>query len=206
VQAAPTTRGRRADARRNIAAILDAAEDCLAKNPDASIGHIAGAARVGRVTLYGHFASRAELVDAVFARVVTRTAHSLDEVDLSGDPRQALTRLVATSWQIIAQHRALLLAAQRELPPERIRDHHDQPMRRVRTLITRGRRTGAFRADLPVTWLVATFYSLIHGAADEINAGRLSEAHAAEMIATTLLSAYTPPGPISEPAGVSGRS
>ena len=58
-------RERRADARRNIAAILDAALLCLARDPDASIADIAQAAGVGRVTLYGHFKSRADLIDAV---------------------------------------------------------------------------------------------------------------------------------------------
>jgi AcrR family transcriptional regulator len=63
-------RGRRADARRNINAILDAALTCLSRDPDVSIGEIAKTAGVGRVTLYGHFASRTELVDAVFARTI----------------------------------------------------------------------------------------------------------------------------------------
>jgi TetR/AcrR family transcriptional repressor of mexCD-oprJ operon len=42
---------RRADARKNIAAILEAATACLAKDPDVSINEIAKAAGVGRVTL-----------------------------------------------------------------------------------------------------------------------------------------------------------
>ncbi|MGH3403828.1 MAG: hypothetical protein ACRDRJ_15215 [Streptosporangiaceae bacterium] len=43
---------RRADARRNIAAILEAALDCLARDPQASIADIAAGAGVGRITLY----------------------------------------------------------------------------------------------------------------------------------------------------------
>jgi AcrR family transcriptional regulator len=185
---------RRADARRNIDAILDAALACLTRDPLASIADIATAAGVGRVTLYGHFGTRAELVDAAFARVVTRTDAALDAVDLTGDPAAALGRLVATSWRIVAEHRALLVAAERVLPPERIREHHDRPMRRVRALLQRGRTAGAFRTDLPTRWLVAVFYTVLHGAADEITAGRLDEQHAAATITATLLAAYTPPG------------
>lgn len=187
-------RDRRADARRNAAAILDAAEARLATNPDASIGEIATAAGVGRVTLYGHFNSRSALVDSAFARAVKRADHALDSVDLTGEPRAALAHLIRSSWTVIDRSRALLLAAQRALPPERIRDLHESPMRRVRDLLERGRAEGAFRTDLPESWMVATFYSVMHAAADEIAAGRLAGDDAGEVLATTLLAAFTSPG------------
>jgi AcrR family transcriptional regulator len=192
-QAAPE-RERRADARRNITAILDAALDCLARDPQAGVGEIARAAGVGRVTLYGHFPSRAELIDAAFTHGLRHADEILDAVDLSGDPRQALSRLVDSSWQVIEQYQSALAAAEQELPPERIRAHHDGPMGRVRGLIERGQRDGAFRADLSAEWLVAVFYNVMHGAAREVGAGRLDPAGAAQVITRTLLAAYTPPG------------
>ncbi|MGP3963055.1 TetR/AcrR family transcriptional regulator [Nonomuraea sp. 3N208] len=187
--------GRRADARRNISVILDAALTCLARDPDASVGEIAKAAGVGRATLYGHFPSRAELVDAVFAQAVQRAERALSAIDTTGDPRLALTSLIASSWRLISEFRALLLAAERELPAERIRAHHDQPLHRVQELITRGQRNGVFRRDLPASWLATTFYSMLHGAADEVTAGRLPDHDAIQMITATLLSAYSPPEP-----------
>ncbi|TDD69694.1 TetR/AcrR family transcriptional regulator [Jiangella aurantiaca] len=190
----PVTTGKRADAQRNVAAILDAAAACLVRDPDASVSDIAAAAGVGRVTLYGHFASRTELVDAVFVRAVTRAHEALDAVDLTGDARQALARLVASSWQVIDESRMLLVAAQHTLPPERIRKLHENPMRRVRSLLERGRAAGVFRFDLPADWLVAVFYTVVHGAADEIGAGRLAAEAAADAITATLLAAFTPPG------------
>ncbi len=192
--AEPRERDRRADARRNIASILEAAQDCLGRDPTASIADIAQAAGVGRVTLYGHFGSRAELVDAVFRRALSHADAILDAVDLGGEPRQALTRLVASSWRILDQHSVLLLAAERELPSEHIRARHDGPMSRVQALIRRGQQDGAFRSDLPAQWLTAVFYSAMHGAAAEISAGRLPAADAAQVISATLLAAYTPPG------------
>lgn len=187
-------RGRRADAQRSIAAILDAAQACLTRDPDASTSQIASTAGVGRVTLYGHFPSRADLVDAVFAHTLNDAGETLDALDLTGDPREALDRLVTSSWQIVYQFRALLQAAQRTLGPERIREHHERPLRRVQALLARGQREGAFRTDLPVSWLAATFYSVMHGAADEIAAGRLAEQDTSRMISATLLAAFTPPG------------
>ena len=194
-------RGRRADARRNIAAILDAALDCLSRDPQASVADIAAAAGVGRVTLYGHFASRAALIDAALGHALRRADQILDAVDLSGDPRDALARLVASSWQILDRFRGALAAAERELPPGRIRASHDEPMSRVQTLISRGQREAVFRADLPTDWLVALFYTVMHGAAAEIGAGRLQSAQAARVITATLLAAYTPPGAAVPSAG-----
>ncbi|SDU76678.1 TetR/AcrR family transcriptional regulator [Jiangella alkaliphila] len=190
----PVTTGRRADAQRNVAAILDAAAECLVRDPDASVSDIAAAAGVGRVTLYGHFASRTDLVDAVFVRAVARAHEALDAVDLTGDARAALARLVASSWRVIDESRLLLVAAQHALPPERIRELHENPMGRVRSLLERGRAAGVFRFDLPADWLVAVFYTVIHGAADELGAGRLAPDAAADTITATLLAAFTPPG------------
>src|SRR5258708_2710498 len=114
-RSAPPVRERRADARRNVAAILDAAQHCLARDPDANVSEIAQAAGVGRVTLYGHFKTRADLVDAVLARTVAQADAVLDTTDTTGDPREALTRLIASTWQIVDQFRSLLRAAQSEL-------------------------------------------------------------------------------------------
>jgi TetR/AcrR family transcriptional regulator, mexCD-oprJ operon repressor len=184
---------RRADARRNIMAILDAAQSCLARDTDASVADIAKAAGVGRVTLYGHFSTRADLVDAVLMRTVEQADVALDATDTTGDPRQALTRLVGASWQIVHQFRSVLQAAQRELPAERIRAVHDRILRRVQTIVDRGRHAGVFRDDLPKRWLVTTVFSLMHAAAEDTAAGRLDAEDAARIVSATLLAALTPP-------------
>lgn len=190
----PATRTKRADAQRNIEAILDAALDCLSRNPDASVGEIAAAAGVGRVTLYGHFPSRAQLIDAAFARAIADGEAALDGVDLSGDARKALGRLIESSWMLVDRFRSLLAAAQETLPPGRIRALHTAPMERVHKLLERGQAEGVFRSDLPSSWLVGTMHSVMHGAAEEIQAGRLTTDDAARVITATVLAAFTPPG------------
>ena len=189
----PAPRAQRADARRNVAAILDAAADCLARDPETSVADIAAVAGVGRITVYGHFKTRADLVDAVLARTVQRADVILDATDTGGDPQDALARLVASSWLIVHQFRNILLAAQRELPAERIRGVHDPILRRVQSLIGRGQQAGAFRTDLPGEWLVTTAFSLMHAAAEDAAAGRVSAGDAARLITATLVAAYTPP-------------
>lgn len=185
---------KRADAQRNIAAILDAAVTTLGRDPEASVSEIAQAAGVGRVTLYGHFPNRADLVDAALAKAIADGHAALDEVDLAGDPRAALARLISSSWLLVNRSRALLLAAQGALPPGRIRDLHAGPAERVERLVERGRLEGAFRTDLPTSWLVSVLHSVMHSAADEINAGRLTAGDAAAYITATVLAAFTPPG------------
>ncbi len=185
---------KRADAQRSIAAILAAAVECLGRNPEASVSEIAKVAGVGRVTLYGHFPNRADLVDAAVAWAIHEGQADLAEVDLDGDPRQALARLIETSWLLVAQSRSLLLAAQSVLPPGRIRALHAGPAERVQGLVERGRAEGVFRTDLPTSWLVGTMHSVMHNAADEINAGRLATEQAADFITATLVAAFTPPG------------
>jgi len=189
-------REQRSDARRNRTAILDAALDCLARDPQASIIDIAQAAGVGRVTLYGHFATRSQLIEAAFVHALRQAEATLDAIDLSGDPRECLVLLASSSWQIMDRYRGALAAAQRELPLGRIRSHVDEPMDRVAALIRRGQRSGVFRSDLPVDWLVALFYTVMHGAVSEIAAGRLLAGDAAGVINATLLAAYTAPGAV----------
>jgi TetR/AcrR family transcriptional regulator, mexCD-oprJ operon repressor len=181
---------RRADAERNIAAILDAGLVCFSRNADASVAEVARAAGVGRVTLYGHFPSREALMDAVLAHAIRQANTVLDAEAIDHGPASdALSRLVRSSWRVIDHHRSLLAAAHRDLPPARIRQHHDQAMARVQRLIARGQEEGDFRTDLPRPWLVATFYSLMHGAAEEVDAGRLDPAQAPGVLAATILAA-----------------
>lgn len=188
----PAQRAQRADARRNVSAILDAATDCLARDPEMSVADIASHAGVARITLYGHFKTRTELVDAVLTRTLDRADAILEHTDTGGEPSAALSRLVGSSWQIVVQYRNILAAARRELPPERIRGTHDRVLRRIRMLITRGQRSGAFRTDLPKTWLTTVAFSLMHAAAEDVNAGRLKPDQAGTVITQTLLAAYAP--------------
>jgi TetR/AcrR family transcriptional regulator, mexCD-oprJ operon repressor len=190
----PKAAAKRADAQRNIVAILEAATECLTLDPAASTSEIAKAAGVGRVTLYGHFPSRAELIDAVFVHAIEGGEGALGQVDLTGDPRDALARLIESSWHLVDRYSSLLIAAQDSLPPGRVRELHADPMARVERLLERGRKEGVFRTDLPTSWLVSAMHNVMHGAAGEIHGGRLTPDNAAGYITLTLVAAFTPPG------------
>ena len=185
---------RRADAERSIAAILDAGLACFSSNPETTMTAVARTAGVGRVTLYAHFPSREALLEAVLAHTLDQANQALGAEDHDQGPApQALARLIRSSWRILDRHRSLLEAATRELGPSRVREHHDLVLARLERLLDRGQHEGAFRTDLPRSWLVTTFYSLMHAAAQEVDAGRLAPSAAADALQATLLAALNPP-------------
>ncbi|GAA1710992.1 TetR/AcrR family transcriptional regulator [Nonomuraea bangladeshensis] len=185
---------RRADAERNIAAILEAATRLLSADPAGSVADIAKAAGVGRVTLYGHFPSREALVDAVLEHAVGLADAVLDDPGLDERPApEAMAALLHSSWEVLDRHRRLFVAADRIMATERIRGHHERPLRRVERLIERGRREGDFRTDLPLPWLVTTFFSIIHSAAQERESGRLPAEDVERVLVTTMLSLLASP-------------
>ncbi|WP_331767270.1 TetR/AcrR family transcriptional regulator [Embleya sp. NBC_00896] len=185
---------RRADAQRNIDTILAAALDAFARDPEVTMTDIARAAGVGRVTLYGHFASRDVLLAASITKVLGDVNAVLDAADLAtGTATEALARLTGGAWQVLDRCRGLRLAALKGLGEESLRRHHAQVLGRLEEVIVRGRAEGDIRTDLPLPWLTATYYGLIHAAADEVDAGRLDRAAAGDTVATTLLAAFAVP-------------
>ncbi|OZM70683.1 TetR family transcriptional regulator [Amycolatopsis antarctica] len=190
----PVRPRRRADAERSIARIVSAARMTLGVHPDATIDDIAKAAGVGRMTLYGHFANRAELVEAALVEALRCGEEVLAAVDLTGNARQALTRLLHSSWTLVAESMALLEAAEGTLPAGRIRELHAAPSARMEELIRRGQADGDFRSDLPTSWLISVVHYVLHGAAAEIRAGRMP-ANPAGTVTATVQSILTVPAP-----------
>lgn len=184
-----TAAPKRADARRNIEAIVDAATRLLAVDPDASINDIAKAAGVGRVTLYGHFDSRAALIAEVTRRAVEHTEAALAEVDLEGEADAALGRLLEATWRLTYRYGALVVAAEQVLPVEQMHSIHDAPAARVARLLHRGRADGVFRDDQPVAWQLSAVQSVLHGAATAVHRGEITAEQAPGLVRETALAA-----------------
>ncbi|UUY05280.1 TetR/AcrR family transcriptional regulator [Svornostia abyssi] len=93
------TRSPRADAERNRSRILEHAARLIASDPEASMVQIAEASGVGRATLYRHFASREEVVNALREQAFTRAQSIIADALAPGDngagPSAKLGRLIA---------------------------------------------------------------------------------------------------------------
>ena len=188
-----TTPLKRADARRNIEAIIDAATTLLAVNPDASVQDIAKAAGVGRVTLYGHFDSRTALIAEVATRAIAQTEISLNEIALDGDPRDAMARLLVATWHLTHRFGGIVVAAGQALAPAEMRRAHEGPAKRVRALLERGRKQGRFRADMPVEWQITTIQAVLHAASAAVHRGEFTDEQAPRLVTETVLAVLAAP-------------
>lgn len=171
---------------RNRDAILQAAAECLSVDPSASLADIAQAAGIARITLYGHFSSRNELLAELVRTSMERVEAELASVDLSGSVWHALESLVASSWRLVNSLSVLRGVAEQALPDEEMHDSHTNPRTRVEHLLARGRADGSFRDDQSIAWQTACYFSLLHGAAAEVRAGRLREDEVQSSLIQTL--------------------
>lgn len=86
-----TTRGLRADARRNRQRLLDVAVRAFSeRGTDASLEAIAKEAGVGIGTLYRHFPTREALLEAAYRNEVARVCDSVEELLAQYPPDQAM--------------------------------------------------------------------------------------------------------------------
>ncbi len=181
---------RRADAERNIDAIVEAALRIVLAGGSLNMTALAREAGVSRVTLYAHFPGQEGVLEAAVERALARAKDALAGLELDRDPApDALARLLRSQWKTLAGYRNLYMLAATDVSPDRLRALHSPVFGRVKKLIVRGQAEGHFRTDLPRDWLVAVIYGLMHQAAEEVSARRLSEARAGGVVAKTVLSA-----------------
>jgi AcrR family transcriptional regulator len=101
----------RADARRNLHALLDAAMQVFATSGvDAPIRDIAEKAGVGVGTLYRHFPQRSDLIVAVFRKEVDACAAAAPTLAAQYEPGEALERWLNRFIEFVAAKRGLSAA------------------------------------------------------------------------------------------------
>jgi AcrR family transcriptional regulator len=142
-------KGVRADARRNRARILAAADEVFAENgPAASTEQIATRAGVASGTIFRHFPTKQALLQAIMKDLLQRLIDEADALAADGDPETALSEFFTrTVEQAARKHTVIDLLTQSGMDPriaEAVRLLHDG----VHRLLARAQAAGAVRPDV----------------------------------------------------------
>lgn len=199
-ETSPGARRRRADARHNADAILDAAARVLTERPESGLAEVAKRAGISRQTLYAHFPSRDTLIHALIERATARVVAALDAADLDTGPADAaLVRLLETGWRSFDTDPFLLHLSAPPVSAEQDRDRHAPILHRLRALIERGQREGDIDPEVAVDWILAAVLALGHAAGEEVRAGRMDTAKAIESLRISIPRLVRPdPRPVPE--------
>jgi AcrR family transcriptional regulator len=191
---APAPRRRRADAERSVAAILDAGLEALASDPDSSMSEIARRAGVVRATVYVHFPTRSDLLDAVMEHATAQVVEAMRGAEPHrGEPAEALERVLRATWRQLAQFHGLLALNAARLSVEELHRRHVPMLDQIEPLIERGQKQGVFRSDLPVAWHLAVVRAIVHAASAAVQGGRIAESDAEAAMLTTAINAIATP-------------
>jgi AcrR family transcriptional regulator len=141
----------RADARRNRARVLAAAEEAFAaEGLSVPLDEIARRARVGAGTVYRHFPSKEALFEAVvLERVDQLAAQARERLSWTGDPGEVFFEFFGTVAEQAVLNKALCDALEdssggRARPDSGFREAFGE-------LLARAQRAGAVRADIEVS-------------------------------------------------------
>lgn len=163
--AAPAIDHRRATAQRNRQAILNALERILAEHRNLTMAALAAEAGVSRPTLYAHFGTLADAVEAAVERSVAASVAALEKARPDDGPADAaIGRMIEASWEILGSLEALARGAAEHLSAEQGHRSHHPLMALMAKVVERGQREGVFRTDMPSSWLVTSYYALVHNA------------------------------------------
>jgi AcrR family transcriptional regulator len=151
--------------------VLRAALELFAEQgyANTSVQQIVQAAGVTKGAMYHYFTSKDDLLFAIYERMLSLQKRRLDEITAAGGDTEAVLRavcedVVVTSIDFLPEG-TVFFRSQHMLTPERQaevkrrrREYHDK----FAELIVRGQGEGRFRDDVPVSVLIAHFFSDIH--------------------------------------------
>ena len=158
-------RALRADARRNRARILAAAEEVFSeRGASASTEEVASRAGVAIGTVFRHFPTKNDLLRAIMKDLLRRLTEEVVSLGADGDPATALFAFFTRMVEQAAAKKAvvdLLAGAGTDLqvaePVQALRQGVDG-------LLARARRAGAVREDVRITEVMALLTSTCQGA------------------------------------------
>ncbi|WP_030186682.1 TetR family transcriptional regulator [Streptomyces violaceorubidus] len=155
----------------------------LAADPGASIASIAAEAGVDRRTVYRRFASREDLLAAIYAARLAAIEAAIEDARLREAPvAVALHRYVEN---IITVNRTWPVDLTRMLADEEVRARRDASAHEVDVFLDRAVSEGVLRPGLPLGWASALLPQLMHLVTRQLP--ELSPGRAADVVVDTLL-------------------
>lgn len=158
----------RADAKRNRAAVLKAAEEVFSEEGlSAPVDEVARRAGVGVGTIYRHFPTKEALFEAIVTARIEAIAERAEKLATWGDPAKALFTYISELVHTAVAKKDLLDELERWglVPTEEI---HAQVKQRLSAagseLLRRAQALGAVRADLTLDDLTAMMMGTCEGA------------------------------------------
>ncbi|HEY2717873.1 MAG TPA: TetR/AcrR family transcriptional regulator [Solirubrobacterales bacterium] len=189
-----STDHRTATAERNADAILDAAEALLERGAPLTTTALAAEAGLSRVTVYTHFGNQEALLEGMARRIIERFEETFASLDLDGgSPPERLDELIAMAWNEQGRYERIASAVTSQLSSAALERAHGRLRAPIAALIRRGQEAGDFRTDLPVEWLVSSYFALMHACRQSVERGSLGAEEAVGALQATVHSILAVP-------------
>ena len=157
-----TDRPVRADAARNRAALLAAAEDEFAeRGPSASVADIARRAGVAKGTVFRHFPTKEDLIASIVSGHIAVLADAARRLGDSPDAGAALLEFLTIAADQRQRHDLTFLQSASDGDP-RVAEVRDALHVNLEALVDRARTSGAIRADVTETDVFLMMCAPIH--------------------------------------------
>jgi AcrR family transcriptional regulator len=167
-------------------AILDAAIDTLARQPNATLGDIATAANVGRTTVHRYFPERSDLIDALSADALEKVGLGTARARVEEGPAPAALARLCQEYFEFGEVFMLLFTMPDLLLREEWQDESEDDRMLLR-LVERGHAEGTIDPELPAEWVQQLLWSVLYTAWEQIRAGAMPK-HTALLLCVRTLS------------------
>ncbi|WP_329457768.1 TetR/AcrR family transcriptional regulator [Streptomyces sp. NBC_01497] len=174
----------RADAARNLDAVLRTGARLLAQDPSTTIATVAAEAGVDRRTVYRRFATREALLSAVYKAKLDASEAVLDQARLTEAPVAVALHRYAESIIPVSRQWPLDIRRLMNQDAEALA-RADAQRARLADFFRRAADEGLVRADLPDGWAMAMLGRLVDMAAHDF--ADLEPGRAADLVVASFL-------------------